>query len=318
MFEKQAYREACDRLTLDAEKLEEMITMTENTNTQKRLSRPLKTVLIAAACVAVLCITAFAAPAVQKMLFTSYTITTTDGNDIKVSVVPAIETYSEDGRNYLVVGDETFDITDALEKDGSFELQTEDGHEIRVDKDGWVTVTGEHVNYTFNPNQTGLADVLDAGGGVIVDTKIFTDGEAETQHVTVDNTDGMTSYTVDGEALTSGVVGTYEITTGENGKMVVSDDTPTGEDISYTVNPTQDSVDGVIDAGSLAVDFTVDGEALAGGDVVTYHITTTDENGEVGSFTVDGEALTGGVVGTYRITTDENGEMVVSDDAPTN
>lgn len=184
MLDKQTYCEACARLTLGTEKLEEMIAMTENTNTKKRLSRPMKTILIAA-CVAALCVTAFAAPAIQSF-FTTYTVTMKDGDNSNI-VAPVIQTYNEDGHNYLVVDDETIDITEALEKDGSFKTQTKDGSEVHVNQDGWVSVSGNGIDYTFNP--------------------------------TTDDKEG--SFSVDGEELTGGEIGSY-IVTDQNGEMEVT------------------------------------------------------------------------------------------------
>lgn len=149
MFDPKTYQHDCARLTLDAEKLEEMIAMTENTK-KKPMSRAMKTVLIAAACVAALVVTAMAAPAIQS-IFTTYTITMKDGDNTNVTI-PVIQTYAEDGHNYLVVDGETIDITQAMEKDGTFSTQTKDGHQVNVAKDGWVSVSGGDVDYTFNPS----------------------------------------------------------------------------------------------------------------------------------------------------------------------
>ena len=46
MFDPRSYREACDRMTLDAEKIEEMIAMTENTS-KKTVRRPARVALLA-------------------------------------------------------------------------------------------------------------------------------------------------------------------------------------------------------------------------------------------------------------------------------
>lgn len=91
MFDPNTYRSACDRLAPDAEKLEEWITMTEN-KSKKYLSRPVKALLIAAACLTLLCATALAAPAIQEF-FTTYTITFKDGRSFQVDVAgPASST----------------------------------------------------------------------------------------------------------------------------------------------------------------------------------------------------------------------------------
>lgn len=188
MFDPKTYQHDCARLTLDAEKLEEMIAMTENTK-KKPMSRAMKTVLIAAACVAALVVTAMAAPAIQS-IFTTYTITMKDGDNTNVTV-PVIQTYAEDGHNYLVVDGETIDITEAMEKDGAFSTQTKDGHQVNVAKDGWVSVSGgdNGIDYTFNPNAGAN------GGGTV---------------------------TAEGEGLNGGELATYQITEAENGAIEVS------------------------------------------------------------------------------------------------
>lgn len=170
MFDPKTYQHDCARLTLDAEKLEEMIAMTENTK-KKPMSRTLRTALVAAACVAALVVTAMAAPAIQS-IFTTYTISMKDG-DANV-VVPVIQTYAENGHNYLVVDEETIDITEAMEKDGKFTMKTKDGHQVNVTQDGWVSVSGGDVEYTFNPN----ADAASGGDSLL-------DGEVQTGNYTI-------------------------------------------------------------------------------------------------------------------------------------
>lgn len=186
MFDEKTYREACAHLTLGTEKLEEMIAMTENTNQKKHFSRPMKTVLIAAACVAALCVTAMAAPVIQNLFFTTYTVTMKDGDSTNI-IAPVVQTYNENGHNYLVVDDETIDITEALAKDGFFSTKTKGGYEVRVDKNGQVSVSGGDIDYTFNP--------------------------------TTDDNKG--SFSVDGEELTGGEIGSY-IVTDQNGEMEVT------------------------------------------------------------------------------------------------
>lgn len=185
MFDPKTYQYDCAQLTLGAEKLEEMIAMTENTK-KKSMSRLTKTALVAAACVAALVVTAMAAPAIQS-IFTSYTITMKDGGSTNV-VVPVIQTYNKDGHNYLVVDEETIDITEAMEKDGKFSMETQSGHTVKVTEDGWVSVSGGDVDYSFNPN----ADATGAG--------LFAADIPE------ENLD----------------LGTYTITSGENGAIEVS------------------------------------------------------------------------------------------------
>lgn len=153
MFDPNQYRNDCARLTLGAEKLEEIITMTENTK-KKPMNRPMKTVLIIAACVAALALTAMAAPAVQQ-LFISYTITYRDSNSSTDFTVPSIRLEERDGRDILIVNDLETDVTDAFAKDGQYVANVE-GSDITVTPDGWVEVimaTNEKsgpITYTFN------------------------------------------------------------------------------------------------------------------------------------------------------------------------
>lgn len=189
MFDEKNYCEACAHLTLGTEKLEELIAMTENTDTKKRLSRPMKTVLIAAACVAALCITAFAAPAVQKM-FMSFTVSVTgqDGkvDDAQMFVCPDLALEQRGGRDILTVDGKEIDVTDAFAKDGKYVLEEEDAT-VTVTPDGEVTVD------------------MDTADGPVVYTFNLT-GD---------------TVTLDGENLTGGEIGSYMITD-QNGVMEVT------------------------------------------------------------------------------------------------
>lgn len=200
MFDPKEYREACAHLTVGTEKLEEMIAMTENTNTKKHLSRPIKTVLIAAACVAALCITAFAAPAVQKLFMTA-TITVTDSNgDPQTSqmfVFPDLTLENRDGKDILTVDDQEIDVTDAFAKDGKYVMEL-DQATVTVKPGGEVTVematSDGPMVYSFNLTEE--------------------DGQLPS------------SVTVEGEVLNGGEIGTYIVATDENGEMEVSTYTP--------------------------------------------------------------------------------------------
>ncbi len=153
MFDTNKYRKACAQTKLDAQKLEEMITMTEKTEMKKRLSRPVRTILIAAACVAALCITAFAAvPAVQQF-FTTYTVTIHGGDGVETAItIPSMTLTDRDGRTILTVDGEEIDVTDAFAQDGEYSFEHE-GATITVDADGWVdtqTADGDPISYSFN------------------------------------------------------------------------------------------------------------------------------------------------------------------------
>lgn len=192
MFDEKTYREACAHLTLGTEKLEEMIAMTENTNQKKHFSRPMKTVLIAAACVAALCVTAMAAPAVQKMFMSfSVTVTDRDGNvgDAQMFVCPDLALEKRDGKDILTVNGEEIDVTDAFAKDGKYVL-TEQDATVTVTPDGEVTVDMDTADgpvvYSFS---------LPGGTGAVI--------------------------TKNDEVLTGGEIGSY-IVTDQNGEMEVT------------------------------------------------------------------------------------------------
>lgn len=192
MFDPKRYQNACAQLRLGQEKLEEIITMTENTRAKKRLSRPVKTILIAAACVAALTVTAMAAPAVQQ-LFLTYTITYVDDSTQTAFTMPTLALEERAGRSILTVDGEETDVTDAFAQDGQYTMVV-DGATVTVKSDGWVKVEApgeEDITYTFN--------LLSADADV-----------------------GPASISVDGEALTEDELGTYQITAGENGAIEVT------------------------------------------------------------------------------------------------
>ncbi len=200
MFDPKMYRNACDRLTLDAEKLEEMIAMTENTNAKKRLSRPMKTVLIAAACVAALTVTAMAAPVVQQ-LFMTYTITYADDSTQTAFTMPTLALAEREGRSILTVDGVETDVTDAFAQDGQYVLEM-DKATITVKPDGMVEVQmaggaeSGPITYTFNLNEdapiTGVGNV-----------KVASEGDVDS--------DGL---------------GSYEVTVNEDGELELADYAP--------------------------------------------------------------------------------------------
>lgn len=200
MFDKERYQNACARLTLGQEKWEEIITMTENTGAKKRLSRPVKAILIAAACVAALTVTAMAAPVVQQ-LFLTYTITYRNADSQTAFTMPTLALEQREDRSILTVDAQETDVTDAFAKDGQYVLNM-DQATITVKPDGWVEVQmaggGESgpITYTFNLNEdaplTGVGNV-----------KIATEGGAD-----------------------SDAMGSYEVTVDENDNIQVTDYAP--------------------------------------------------------------------------------------------
>ena len=199
MFDPKLYRNACDRLCLDAEKLEEIIAMTENTNTKRRLSRPMKTVLIIAACVAALTVTAMAAPVVQR-LFTTYTITYRSSDSSTDFTVPSIQLEERDGRNILTVNDLETDVTDAFAQDGQYVMNV-DGADITVKPDGQVEITmatGEDsgpITYTFNLRSD-------------------------------DDVSSVGVVSLDPDALEDVKMGSYSIVTDESGEVIIAASKP--------------------------------------------------------------------------------------------
>lgn len=200
MFDQERYRNACAQLTLGQEKWEEIIAMTENTSAKKRLSRPVKTILIAAACVAALTVTAMAAPAVQQ-LFLTYTITYRNADTQTAFTMPTLALEQREDRSILTVDGEETDVTDAFTQDGQYVLDL-DQATVTVKPDGWVEVQmaggGESGPITYTFNLTEDAPVTGVGN-----VKIATEGD------------------VDSDAF-----GSYEVTVDENDNIQVTGQTP--------------------------------------------------------------------------------------------
>lgn len=199
MFDPKSYCKACDKLTLDAGKMKEMITMTENTG-KKPVRRPTRVVLVAAALAAALGITASAAelPAVQEFFATIFVTVTADGEAAGLTI-PSVAVEKREGRSILVVDGEETDITDALAQDGKY-LYEGDGFEVAVDENGVAVVT----SYGDN-GMTVRYSTEDPGvqGGVVY--KVTSDDEDLTDYnVSVDvagteapeETDSMSTYEI--------------------------------------------------------------------------------------------------------------------------
>ena len=131
MSDPKLYREACRELAAPEDKIEEIITMTENTS--KKRIRPLRTALICAAAVAMMVVSVAAAnpEGVQEFFYEIMSavqvddyrtdITTTSGEQVVVFSVPEALVENRDGRAILVVnGEDKADITDALAKTGRY------------------------------------------------------------------------------------------------------------------------------------------------------------------------------------------------------
>ncbi len=172
MFDLKSYRKACDRMTLDAEKIEEMIAMSENMS-KKSIRRPARMAAVAAALVAALGITASAAelPAVKEFFATVFvTVTTNDGKLADMSI-PTMAVEERDGRTFLLLDKEEIDVTDALNRDGKYVHEGGD-YTVEVDESGSARMTvlcgedGEVMTFTTKPNTKGEAvnyDVITGG-----------------------------------------------------------------------------------------------------------------------------------------------------------
>ena len=120
MFDQSSYCNDCAKITLGADKIEEMILMTENQK-KKALRFPKRAALLAAALVAALCLTAAAAevPAVQEFFATVFVTISTNGDLATGLTLPTVAVEEREGRSILIVNGEETDVTDALAKEGS-------------------------------------------------------------------------------------------------------------------------------------------------------------------------------------------------------
>lgn len=193
MFDPKLYREACRELTAPQEKIEEIITMTEKTNQKHR--RPLRTVMIAAAAVAVMVVGVSAAntESVQEFLYNIVAsvkvgdfrqdMTTQDGEQVRVFSIPDAAVENRDGRAILVVGEDEVDITDELERAGQYTYRRSDeGSELSVlvhgsaeqwDIDISISAPGEE-GLTYSVDSQGTLDRHQTNDGMSV--TVFEDG----------------------------------------------------------------------------------------------------------------------------------------------
>ncbi len=130
MIDQRMYRETFSKLCASEEAKREIIErMTTQTKTYKR--RPLRTLGLAAAVVAVLCVTAGAVNAATGgELFQRFTIVwagedrlravDTAGNEVMVTMAGSELVTKEDGRLFLSADGKKIDITEAMERDGGY------------------------------------------------------------------------------------------------------------------------------------------------------------------------------------------------------
>lgn len=177
MFDLSSYHKDCAQLTLGQEKIQEMITMTENKK-KKAFRYPVRVMVLAAALVAALGLTAAATDGPVKdfldEIFITFTFTAKDDVNFCMFEVngdadfmtgltlPTMAYAEKDGRKLLTLDGEELDVTEAMEKDGYYEQEIE-GATLRVTADGMATVTvynadGEvDMTYTVGLTEEGVA-----------------------------------------------------------------------------------------------------------------------------------------------------------------
>lgn len=212
MLDMRDYRNACDRLRLDTETLEEMIEMTEDQK-KKVLGRPARAMLVAAALVAAMAVTASAAelPAVQQFFAKVFVTVNTDGA-LEGLAIPDLAVEEREGRTILLLDGAEIDVTDDLSRAGEYLYEGED-YEVRVDSDGVAVLTaygadgevvlsfstqkgdaGDKVNYNVEVDPD--LDIDKLGSYTVV-------GDEATGGITVTDEDGITyHYDAKGGALT--------------------------------------------------------------------------------------------------------------------
>lgn len=153
MFDPKLYREACRELRAPEDKIEEIIAMTEKTN--KKRIRPLRTALIAVAAVAMMVVSVAAAnpEGAEELWYRVMDIVHIgqyrsevvgeNGEHMTLMSIPEATVENQDGRAVLVIaGEQTIDITDALDSDGRYVYEdTDEGTHLVI------TVTGTIDNW---------------------------------------------------------------------------------------------------------------------------------------------------------------------------
>lgn len=180
VFDSERYRGACDRLTLSPEGKARILSAAGQRK-GRRLSGSVRTVLVVAALVAVLGVTALAAnsEAVRKLLWSKKGSVTIGGRgyDVVVSaagdgaqpagmagsgymlsvdrdgecvsfVLPDLSLTRRDGRSILRINGDERDITDALNEEGYYE-QAVQQYVLRVDADGTAVLRDESRDFIY-------------------------------------------------------------------------------------------------------------------------------------------------------------------------
>lgn len=196
MFDPKSYRKACAGLTLDTEKIEEMIVMTENQ--KKTVRRPVRVAMLAAAMVAALGISASAAsiPAVQEFFATVFVTVSTNGGTFGDLAVPTMAVEQREGRTLLVLDQKEMDITDSLARDGEY-LYEGEGYEVHVDAEGVAVLTAHSAD---GENVLSFSVAPNAGDGPVsynVMTEGDLDPEVQTGHYNIVTDDAGSVEVID-------------------------------------------------------------------------------------------------------------------------
>ena len=189
MFDSRLYREACRELRAPEEKVEEIVTMSQQNHTKSR--RPVRAVLIAAAAAAMMAVGVSAAnpQAVQELFFQIATViqvdefrqemTTEDGEQVTVFHTPEVHVENRAGRALLVVNGEETDITDQLKAAGSYTRELSfGGTQVTVTVEGsateWMLTTA------FETLDGGLQTFTIDSKGSSMTAPSDTEGDTET------------------------------------------------------------------------------------------------------------------------------------------
>lgn len=205
MFKKSSYCNACAKMTLGADKIEEMISMTENQ--EKKAHRfPKRAALLAAALVAALAITASAAeiPAVKEFFTTMFITISVKDNVSAGLTIPSVAVEEREGRTILVVDGQETDVTDALARNGEYRFEG-DGFDVVVDENGVGVVTAYGLDGTVVTYSTKQADGQD------VDYAVY--------DITAEVEGDTSSFSV--TAVDAAKQSAYEIATGPNGAVTI-------------------------------------------------------------------------------------------------
>lgn len=155
MFDPRLYREACGELHVSPEKIEEVISMTEQ---KKQTRRPFRAALVAAAAVALMAVGVSAAnpdmlEGITLRIATVFQVgelrqdmTAEGGAAITALEIPEARLEDRDGRAVLLVMGEEIDVTADLERDGRYEYRyADEGAELTVLVEGsledWTMTT---------------------------------------------------------------------------------------------------------------------------------------------------------------------------------